>query len=368
MKCFLLVIITTLLPILCYGESQAIKVAFLNPDTKGNPFWDLVTSFMQASALDLGMDLTVVYSQRGDRFEHLKLAKSILNHKDKPDYFISIIKVGSSDKVIGLAEKNKVNYFSINTHVLAESNSLIKNPREMSRYWLGQMIPNDVQAGQRLASMLIEKARSKNLIDKQIHIIGLGGARDSSATFDRISGLKKALLNEPTAALYQVVNTDWSQENAKLKVSGLLKRYKDVNLIWCASDTIGLGAIDALNELGMPAGKKVLVGGIDWSSDGLNAIASRDLTTSLGGHFMEGGLALVLLYDHYHQKDFVEELGVTIKTDFHPISFKDKALIKKINHRDWKTINFKKLSKVHTPNTKKYNFSLNNIISQPVPP
>lgn len=243
---------------LCYGESQAIKVAFLNPDTKGNPFWNLVTSFMQASANDLGMDLTVVYSQRGDRFEHLKLAESIINHKDKPDYFISIIKVGSSDKVMAIVEKNKVNYFSINTHVLAEGYSLIKTPREMSRYWIGQMIPNDVQAGQRLASMLIEEARSKNLIDKQIHIIGVGGARDSSATFDRVSGLKKSLLNEANAVLYQVVNTDWSQKHAKLKVSGLLKRYKDVNLIWCASDTIGLGAIDALNELGMPAGKKVL--------------------------------------------------------------------------------------------------------------
>jgi hypothetical protein len=138
---------------------HTIKVTFLNPDVKGsNKFYDALTSFMQASASNLGIDLEIVYSIECNRFEYKDLAERILTSASKPDYFISIFKRNISPLILQMAEKENVHYFTINTNVPEEYHQIVGKPRKKYRYWIGQMTPNDIRAGYDLAKILIENA------------------------------------------------------------------------------------------------------------------------------------------------------------------------------------------------------------------
>ncbi|MBF0202767.1 MAG: ABC transporter substrate-binding protein [Desulfamplus sp.] len=346
---------------------DSIKVTFLNPNGKGNRFWDLQTSFMQASANDLSMDLEVIYSTGGHRYEYEELAKKILTSSNKPDYLISIFKKGISERILQLAEKEGVRYFTINTDISGEEQKLIGKPREKFKYWIGQMIPDDTQAGYQLAKILIEKARKLNLkgTDGKIQILGISGSMDSSAALDRNAGLEKAIKDHPDTILHQIVFTNWDQEDSRQRVSRFLIRYPELNIIWCASDGISLGVVQAIEENGKIPGQHILTGGIDWSKEGLQAVKEGKMLTTLGGHFMEGGLALVLLYDYHHGKDFATESGIRITTGFKSITSENiQAYENKLRVEKWGSINFKKLSKVYNSKWEKYNFDLEEIFGE----
>lgn len=47
---------------------------------------------------------------------------------------------------------------------------------------------------------------------------------------------------------------------------------------------------------------QMIVGGIDWSDWGIEAVSKGELDATVGGHFMEGAWALVLIYDHENQR------------------------------------------------------------------
>jgi ABC-type sugar transport system substrate-binding protein len=65
-------------------------------------------------------------------------------------------------------------------------------------------------------------------------------------------------------------------------------------VIWCATDTMALGAIQGTIQAGREPGSDVLIGGVDWTRDGLLAIQEGMLHVSFGGHFMEAGFAIVI--------------------------------------------------------------------------
>jgi hypothetical protein len=106
----------------------------------------------------------------------------------------------------------------------------------------------------------------------------------------------------------------------------------------------------------------ILTGGIDWETEGLTDIKTNKMTTSLGGHFMQGGLALVLLYDYHHGKDFVSELGTRIDMRLSALTHANIQVYHNIlEDGKWDRIDFKNLSKCYNSKRSKYNFDLKEI-------
>ena len=62
-----------------------------------------------------------------------------------------------------------------------------------------------------------------------------------------------------------------------------------------------------------------MVGGIDWNLEAIQSIQKGQMTASMGGHFMEGGWVMVLLYDYFNGVDFVDE-GVAMKSKMSAIT------------------------------------------------
>jgi len=344
-------------------SSEKIQVTFINPDEVGNPFWDLVTNFMQAAANDLGIQLNVLYVNK-NRYRATDLVKESLNSSNKPDYLIYIFQRGQGGKILSTAEKMNVRSFIFNTDIPENERSSVNGPREKFSYWIGHMFPDDVKAGHDLAVTLIEEARAnaKHGKDGKIHLVGVSGSRDSTAALDRNNGLEKAVKSFKDVKLDQIVYANWDGQFAARQTIGLLNRYAGISVFWTASDGLALGVIEGLNKSVKIVGRDVFTGGIDWTEAGINAVRDGKLVASLGGHFMEGAWVLVLINDYHHGIDFIS-FGKTIRSRMQVISKRNvQSYLRQLGDKNWEDIDFRRFSKVYNPKLKTYDFSLKAIL------
>ena len=347
--------------------NKPITVAFIVPTPQGDMFWDAFVDFMSAAADDLGMQLDIRYNDSGNRFGERDIASRLLNAETKPDFLLTQVKRNSFEKILVLSDQAKVPYFTINTKPSPEVAGEVGTPREKYPLWLGQMIPDDVQAGYELAERLIEEARKSGLVsaDNKIALFAISGGRDSSAALDRNNGLMQAISQHNDVELKQLVFSGWDTQDARELAERLLARHPETHAVWAASDGIALGVIGAANASGKVPGKNLLTAGIDWSTQGIDAVESGAMLTTLGAHFMEGAWALVLLHDYYHGKDFADTIGTQIRAPFHAITQANVQQLKLVTQPEhFARIDFKTFSRVYNPELTAYHFGIEPVMSQ----
>jgi ABC-type sugar transport system substrate-binding protein len=121
---------------------------------------------------------------------------------------------------------------------------------------------------------------------------------------------------------------------------------------------MAISASSFFNIKGIHQGKDVFIGGVDWTSRGLAAVKSGEITTSVGGHFAEVGWALILFYDYFNGKDFASESTI-FKSVMKPLTAKNVNIFLRSEGKDrWSGVNFQSFSKVLNPSLKEYRFDL----------
>ncbi len=97
-------------------------------------------------------------------------------------------------------------------------------------YWIGHMYPDDLQAGYDLAQNLFDKSRKagKYGSDGKIHVVGLSGSRDSTATIKRNQGLLKAAEETSDVILHQIFWTRWDENYAESIIKDIFYHYRDI--------------------------------------------------------------------------------------------------------------------------------------------
>ncbi|NRA44847.1 MAG: ABC transporter substrate-binding protein [Oligoflexales bacterium] len=338
------------------AAADKIRVTFLNPSTIDNDFWSTATNFMKAAEDDLGFEIKVHYANQ-NRLKLKRMIEKDIASNEKPHYLVmNYIRGGNSAQVLKLAQDEGIKTFVFNTDVPEEERKRVGTPREVFSNWIGHIYPDDVQAGYDLASILIKKAREGNLQNPQgkIEVVGVSGNHQSPAAIFRNTGLESATKDSGNE-LQQVVFAKWKRDDASKKAGYLMKRYPNASVFWSASDSMSLGIIAGVKSSGKNPAKHILTGGIDWMPDALEAIKAGEMTASLGGHFMEAGWVMVMLYDYHHGKDFAKSEGLSIQSKMNVIH-KDNvsAYLKHFGDRNWDKIDFKKFSKVLNPKLKKY--------------
>ena len=161
--------------------------------------------------------------------------------------------------------------------------------------------------------------------------------------------------------LHQILYANWNKETSYKYTSRIIKRYKkDLDIIWAASDGMSLGAHKAIEENNKST--QILTGGIDWSPKGIQAVKNGDIDATIGGHFMNGGFALVLLYDYFHGIDFYDEVGTKIQLNMSILTKNNvNKYLEKYSSQNWNKIDFRKYSKVLNKKLIKYDFSLESL-------
>ena len=365
------IIFTALLCAISALAENNLRVTFINPgfsdlNNQTGGFWYSVSSMIKAAAEDLNIDLEIIHSDR-NHIKMQRIAKKVISRKNPPDYLLVVNEKLAAGNIVIEAEKKDVNVFVMLNRFEGEQHNSMGSPRDKYKNWIGSLIPDNRYAGYLSGKLLIEQALASGVKadDGKLHLLGYAGDFVTQASTERVEGLKQAVSEYPDVILKQVVPCNWSKDKAKRKTSAMLKRYPQIGAIWAANDPIALGAIEGALEAGKTPGKDILFSGLNWDALGLEKIKNGEIVTSLGGHFMTGAWALVVLYDHYHGKDFIDE-GIELQYRiFAAIDSQNvEQFLSKFGDRNWGIIDFSKFSKVLHPDISKYDFSFETLLKQ----
>ena len=300
------------------NTSNKVRVLFVNPSIENDPFWHKIELVTKQAATELNIDLAIIHGY-GTRFFQLEELTKYFEQNPAPDYIVLINYPGNAKLTMDFLQKQQVKVITLEQTITKEEKALIGTPGSKYKNWLGEIYFNNSSAGYMLAKALISTVEAAN---KKPIVAGISGHYGSESTL-RNSGLQAAI-NESDAKLTQIIHAGWSAEDAYQKTHKLLKRYPNINIIWCASDHMALAVIDAIEDIGKVVGVDILVGGFDWTPKAIASINNNKLTASIGGHFIMGALAIMAIYH--------EEQGIrhNIFADKHYNSF-ELALISQKN-------------------------------------
>lgn len=347
------------------AEIKPLKFAFFNMMTPEDYWWNNASSIMEAACEDLGIELDIYYANE-NQFLMTRHFEKVADDPSEVDGVIFPNMKQNIIQMLNIAEKAKIPAFVFNAGLTEKERKKYGGPRETFKYWVGQILPSDEQAGYDLAKILFAQAKKQNLVDdaKRIQVLGIGGTISDIAAIERKKGLMKAVIEDPQVMLNQVASASWKRERGKSVFIGLRSRYPDVRVVWAANDPLGLGVIDGIKSLNLKPGKDILVGSIDWIPDALAAVRKGELTVSIGGHFIESAWSVVLLFDYLNNNDFAEEsVSFTSKMGvITPKNIEDHFM--NLGTGGWEKVDFKKFSKTINPHMEAYDFTFGAILRQ----
>ena len=325
-------------------------------------FWDVYAAVIAAAADDLDIDLEIL-NARGDHLRMIELAREVAARPVRPDYFLINNEKGTAGRMLEAAAA-----FGLKTLVIMST----FDPPEMLRYghprqryanFLGTLRPDNERAGFELACLLIEAARMR--FAAPVRLLAISGAKATQAATDRNRGLEQALTLAPEdVALGQLVHSEWRRDKASRQLAGLLRRWTDTRVIWAANDPMALGAMDAALARGLQPGRDVFIGGVNLNTEVLQLVRTGEMVASVGGHFLGGAWALVMLRDYHDGIDFASE-GLELVFPMGAIGRSNvDAYLKHLGDQRWEKIDFTRFSKALNPKLKQYEFTLEKVLEQ----
>ena len=131
-------------------------------------------------------------------------------------------------------------------------------------------------------------------------IVAIQGLLDNTAQQGRQAGLERALEEYPDITLLDAQPADWDRTKSQNLMQSYLTKYGDqINGVWAANDSLGLGALAALKAQGRT---DVGVVGIDGLEESLNEIRKGSgkggyIATNMSKGSIQGGIGLAVAYD-----------------------------------------------------------------------
>lgn len=167
-------------------------------------------------------------------------------------------------------------------------------PKKYGPTFAAFMAENAETQGYGIAKALFESMGGKG------NIVAIQGLLDNTANQGRVKGLQKALKEYPGIKLLDSQPADWDRTKAQNLMQTYLTKYGDqINGVWGANDSLGLGALSALQAKGRT---DVGVVGIDGLKESLTAIANGTgkggyIATNKSGGAVQGGVGMAIAYD-----------------------------------------------------------------------
>lgn len=339
-----------------WGDEKEISVSFLNPGSaKDIGVWHLVSNFMQAAADDLHINLEILYADRN----HIKMinqAEKLAKRSTPPDYVIMVNEKLAGKKMLLSFKNAHSKIFFIHNGLTAGQREEVGNERETINNWIGTVVTDEFQGGNKLIKELYR------LTDQSPNILGITGTKSTPVSLVRLRGVSAHIKKSGRGKHAQVVYGNWSYEDGKEKTLALLKRHKHINIIWAANDSMAMGAFDAVKEI--KYNNNVSVGGLGGFPASLESIKNGGMKVTVAGQIMTGAWALALIYDYHFGLDFINDINANFSVDHNTII---SSAIKAEQFSDLiidnpQQIDFRKFTKKLNPHLKKYEFSYDKIV------
>ncbi|MCC5967514.1 MAG: ABC transporter substrate-binding protein [Natronohydrobacter sp.] len=299
MKRYLNATVVGAIAVILSGQAQAQAE---NPDigvivpTLDAQFWESYVDFMRAGAEELGVDLIV------------------LNADNSPDRMIRSIEdlvARGVEGIIytpywatavpGLTLAREANIPVILTDTYADfepQDPLFPN-------YLAFVGPSDRDAGRQMGEALfadIEPAEDGN-----IYIAVVNGTAGTSVAIDRRAGLQDALDANPNVVVVGEVDGNFVRDTSQTVFESLWQGNPEIQGVWAANGGTATGVIAAITGAGQTAGEDIIVVGMDLNPENVDAVEQGRLLFDIGGHWLQGGFALVMMYDHLNGHELPAE-------------------------------------------------------------
>jgi simple sugar transport system substrate-binding protein len=136
-----------------------------------------------------------------------------------------------------------------------------------------------VEEGRRAGRWLLEQTRD---VPGEIDIVELQGSVGSAPANDRKQGFSEVIAADPRYRIIRSQSGDFSRESGKrIMESYLQAEGRRIRVLFAHSDTMALGAIDAIEAAGFKPGSDILVISIEGSRKALEAIVAGKLNVSV---------------------------------------------------------------------------------------
>ncbi|WP_426135249.1 sugar ABC transporter substrate-binding protein [Pseudomonas sp. PWP3-1b2] len=136
------------------------------------------------------------------------------------------------------------------------------------------VVSDDLEAGRLQMQYLADKMGGKG------KVVILLGDLANNATTNRTKGVKEVLAKYPNIKIEQEQSGIWLRDKGMTLVNDWLTQGREFDAVVANNDEMAIGAAMALKAAGTKAGS-VLIGGVDGTPDGLNAIAKGELAVSV---------------------------------------------------------------------------------------
>ncbi|MBC7476984.1 MAG: ABC transporter substrate-binding protein, partial [Pseudorhodobacter sp.] len=275
-------------------------------------FWNSYVQFMQKGADELGVHLIV------------------LNADNKPDQMIKGLEdlvAQGVDGIIytpywatavpGLTLAKDANIPVILTDSYADF------PPQDANFpnYLAFVGPSDRAAGKQMAEALF--ASLTPAADGKKYIAAVDGTAGTSVAIDRRAGLQDALDAAPDVVLVGEVDGNFVRDTSQTVFESLWQGNPQIQGVWAANGGTATGVMAAITSAGKTPGKDIMVVAMDLNPENVDAVEKGTLLFDIGGHWLQGGFALVMMYDHLNGKD-LPAAQANVKLDLLPLT-KDRV-------------------------------------------
>ena len=173
-----------------------MKVTFVAPNV-GNPgtFYEIFADFLRVAARQLGIDFEAVDGTK-DLQTMLKRSREVATGPRRPDYMLLVNYQGAGHDLLAVNATAGVGTFFV-VEGMAGAETGTGGGRRPTGY-LGQIVPDDVEAGRMLAQILTDAARARGLVDGAGKIqVGAIAGEHTQAGNARFRGLQTVVERAP---------------------------------------------------------------------------------------------------------------------------------------------------------------------------
>ncbi|MDR3494518.1 MAG: ABC transporter substrate-binding protein [Ancalomicrobiaceae bacterium] len=309
-------------------------------------FWNNYVNFMKKGAADLGVELVV------------------LNADNKPDQMVKSLEdlvARPADGIIftpywATAARGLTLAKDANIPVILTDSYPDFQP-QTSRFpnYLAFVGPSDADAGKQMAEALFAAMTADANGKKVIGVVN--GTAGTSVAIDRRKGLEDALKQHPEVVVAGEVDGNFVRDTSQTVFESLYQGHPDIKGVWAANGGTATGVMTALKNAGKKLGKDVFVVAMDLNPENVQAVKNGDLLFDIGGHWLQGGFALVMLYDEIKGKALPKEQD-NVKLKLLPLTKDTVGLFEASFPGGVPQYDFKAHSRVYTPDAPPASFEL----------
>ncbi|HEX5595428.1 MAG TPA: sugar ABC transporter substrate-binding protein [Micromonosporaceae bacterium] len=268
------------------GSDKQITIGFALP-VLANPFWRKEADFAKYVGEQLGNVKVVIVDAESDEGKQVQQVESLIS-QGVDGIIASPVTQAVGPALLRAAEQADI------PMVFAERNPGLKPEDYKGEAYVGYVGANGRQGATDAAEQLYKAGARR--------VVAMAGKKGSSVADERVGGLMEFAKNHLDFEVLQV------QYDAELQAEGLkiaenyLSAYPGpgFDAVWCYNDEGALGTAQAIKQAGLQ--DKVKITGFDGTAEATAAIINGEMLATAGGQFIDGGLALIMLYDAIHGK------------------------------------------------------------------